>query len=58
MKRQKSPCINECDFSYPKGWCSGCGRTRQECNKWKSMKPYDINNLLKELPKRLRLIVK
>ncbi|MCV2403587.1 DUF1289 domain-containing protein [Marinomonas sp. C2222] len=53
MKRQKSPCIDACDFSHQKGWCAGCGRTRPECNQWKNMKPYDINKLQKELQKRL-----
>ncbi|MFI3276185.1 DUF1289 domain-containing protein, partial [Vibrio sp.] len=39
MKKQKSPCIEMCDFSNSKGWCLGCGRTREECKAWKSMKP-------------------
>ena len=29
-KRKKSPCIDVCDFSGTKGWCRGCGRTREE----------------------------
>ncbi|HCE1577510.1 DUF1289 domain-containing protein [Vibrio parahaemolyticus] len=53
MKKQKSPCVDLCDFSNPKGWCLGCGRTREECKKWKAMKPYAINILQKELKKRL-----
>ncbi|WP_039983683.1 DUF1289 domain-containing protein [Vibrio sagamiensis] len=53
MKKQKSPCIDLCNFSSTKGWCLGCGRTRAECKKWKAMKPYDINILQKELKKRL-----
>ncbi|PNQ54130.1 DUF1289 domain-containing protein, partial [Vibrio agarivorans] len=28
MKKQKSPCIDLCNFSSTKGWCLGCGRTR------------------------------
>ncbi|WP_435249189.1 DUF1289 domain-containing protein [Vibrio sp. nBUS_14] len=52
MKKQKSPCIDMCDFSNSKGWCLGCGRTREECKAWKSMKPYAINTLKKELIKR------
>ena len=39
-KRNKSPCIDICEFVQPNGWCVGCGRTRDECQKWKSMKPY------------------
>ena len=40
MKKKKSPCIDICEFSGPKGWCIGCGRTRDECQKWKTLKPY------------------
>ena len=53
MKRSKSPCIDVCKFSGQNNWCLGCGRTRQECQQWKSMKPYAKNILLKELPKRM-----
>ena len=53
MKLRKSPCIDVCDFSGPKGWCSGCGRTRQECQRWKKMKPYESKILEKDLEKRL-----
>jgi len=56
MKRNKSPCIDVCDFSGPKNWCTGCGRTRLECQKWKSMKPYAKNSIEKELKKRLSRI--
>ncbi|WP_295893664.1 DUF1289 domain-containing protein [uncultured Vibrio sp.] len=56
MKKQKSPCINHCDFSGSKGWCLGCGRTRNECQKWQAMKPFDINNLRKVLGKRMNQI--
>ncbi|MFT6877684.1 MAG: putative Fe-S protein YdhL (DUF1289 family), partial [Granulosicoccus sp.] len=37
----------------PKGWCLGCGRTRQECQEWKTIKPYARNLLQKELKKRV-----
>ncbi|MDP2571833.1 DUF1289 domain-containing protein [Vibrio penaeicida] len=53
MKKRKSPCIDMCDFSGTKGWCLGCGRTREECQKWKSMKPYAAKLLQKELQKRM-----
>ncbi|MEE1675201.1 DUF1289 domain-containing protein [Agarivorans aestuarii] len=53
MKKQKSPCIDVCNFSGPKGWCLGCGRTRKECQTWKTMKPYDANKLQKSLEKRM-----
>ena len=53
MKRRKSPCIDVCEFTGPNGWCVGCGRSWQECQKWKKMKPYEINILQKELKKRL-----
>lgn len=47
MKKQKTPCIDHCDFTNSKGWCLGCGRTREECKKWKTMKPYAVNLLQK-----------
>ena len=53
MKPAKSPCIDICDFSGPKGWCLGCGRTRAECDKWKKMRPYDVKVLKGQLQKRL-----
>jgi len=57
-KKQKSPCIDVCKFSGPKGWCLGCGRTRGECQKWKNLKPYDKKNLEKSLRKRMIIIDK
>ncbi|MEM7018187.1 MAG: DUF1289 domain-containing protein [Pseudomonadota bacterium] len=56
MKRPKSPCIDVCEFVGPNGWCLGCGRTRQESQKWKAMKPYARNILQKELQKRISQI--
>ena len=56
MKKPKSPCIEVCNFSGPNGWCLGCGRTRNECQRWKKMKPYEIKNINKELNKRLNKI--
>jgi predicted Fe-S protein YdhL (DUF1289 family) len=53
MKRHKSPCIDKCDFSGPKGWCVSCARTIQECKEWKKMKPYDKNILENALKKRM-----
>ena len=56
MKKNKSPCIDVCDFSGPHGWCLGCGRTRNECDKWKKLRPYDIKIIQKQLEKRRSLI--
>jgi len=55
-KNKKSPCINICEFSGPKGWCIGCGRTRDELKKWKSLKPYARTALDKELERRMSKI--
>ena len=52
MKKHKSPCIDFCEFSGPSGWCLGCGRTREECVRWKKMKPYEANIIVKELVRR------
>ena len=56
MKRTCCPCIDMCIFSGPKGWCLGCGRTRQECQKWKKMKPYAKISLQRELKRRMSKI--
>jgi len=53
MKKNKSPCIDACDFSSPKGWCLGCARTRKECQQWKAITPYRLKILQKDLEKRL-----
>jgi predicted Fe-S protein YdhL (DUF1289 family) len=58
MKANKSPCIDVCQFSGPQGWCIGCGRTRDECQQWKSMKPYARQAVLRELKKRLARMAK
>ena len=51
-EKPKSPCIDVCEFSRPKGWCVGCGRTREETVGWKKMKPYEVNVISKELKRR------
>ena len=56
MKSQKSPCVDVCKFTGRNGWCIGCGRTREECQKWKKLKPFDIKILQKQLKKRMLLI--
>ena len=53
MKRNNSPCIDACDFSGKNNWCLGCGRTRNECTKWKQMKPFVKTRLLNELKRRM-----
>lgn len=58
MKQNNSPCIDVCQFSGPRGWCIGCGRTRDECQQWKSMKPYARQTVLRELQKRLSRMAK
>ena len=56
MKRSGSPCIDICHFSQKSGWCKGCGRTREEAKKWRSMKPFTKNALLKDLTRRMTII--
>tara|TARA_B100001287_G_scaffold233850_1_gene205395 strand:- start:439 stop:624 length:186 start_codon:yes stop_codon:yes gene_type:complete len=56
MKRNGSPCIDICHFSRKSGWCKGCGRTREEAKKWRSMKPFAKNALLKDLTRRMTII--
>ena len=56
MKRYKSPCISICQFVGKNLWCIGCGRTRDECKKWKNMKPFAIIRLQRDLKKRMLII--
>ena len=56
MKKPKSPCVELCQFTGPNNWCLGCGRTREECIRWKSMKPYKKKKLENELKRRLAKI--
>ena len=37
------------------GRCLGCGRTRNECDKWKKLRPYDIKIIQKQVEKHLKL---
>ncbi|MFL2844937.1 MAG: DUF1289 domain-containing protein [Candidatus Puniceispirillaceae bacterium] len=53
LKKNKSPCIDICEFSGPNGWCLGCGRTRDECDRWKKMKPYEFKIIQKQLKNRM-----
>jgi predicted Fe-S protein YdhL (DUF1289 family) len=53
MKKRKSPCIDICEFTGPGGWCIGCGRTREECAKWKKMKPFEVKMIERDLKRRM-----
>ncbi len=56
MKRKNSPCIDVCQFSGKNGWCKGCGRTREEARKWRSMKPFAKTAVLRDLSRRIAII--
>ena len=56
MKRKGSPCKDICQFSQKSVWCKGCGRTREEAKKWRSMKPFAKKALLKDLTRRMTII--
>ena len=58
MKQRKSPCIDICNFTGPKGWCLGCGRTKEESRRWRNLKPYDKIKILKNLKKRMLVLEK
>ena len=58
MKKRKSPCIDVCEFTGPSGWCLGCGRSREECARWKKMKPYEANIIERELVRRMSKMTK
>ena len=53
MKKRKSPCVDVCQFSGPNGWCIGCGRSREECARWKKMKPFEVNKIENEIKQRM-----
>ena len=56
MKRNKSPCIDVCQFLGKNSWCIGSGRTLDECKKWKNMKPFATMRLLRDLAKRMIIL--
>ena len=56
MKRKNSPCIDICQFSGKNGWCRGCGRTRDEARKWKSIKPFAKTAIPENLARRIAII--
>jgi len=51
-KGKKSPCIDVCKYSGPKGWFISGGLNSKEISNWKAIEPYDKNRLLKELQRR------
>ncbi|WP_082356091.1 DUF1289 domain-containing protein [Novosphingobium sp. AAP83] len=51
-----SPCIDVCIFERANGWCTGCGRTKPECSKWRTMPRREQQALLATLRKRLRAL--
>ncbi|WP_071889843.1 DUF1289 domain-containing protein [Obesumbacterium proteus] len=54
----KSPCIDECLFLNPKGWCQGCGRTLKEAREWQKLSPFHRKKIENALPTRLRNLKK
>ena len=56
MKRKNSLCIDICQFYGKNSWCRGCGRTRDEARKWKSIKPFAKTAILKDLARRIAII--
>jgi len=52
----QSPCVDICVFDKDSGWCVGCGRTRVECNRWKSAPRRELRAIMAALAKRLRTL--
>ena len=52
MSKNLNPCINICRFIGIKGWCIGCGRTKEEAQKWKNLKPFIQKKIINKLKKR------
>jgi uncharacterized protein len=54
--KMPSPCVDICVFDKDSGWCVGCGRTRVECNLWKSAPRRQQRAIAAALPRRLRAL--
>ncbi|MDA8110631.1 MAG: DUF1289 domain-containing protein [Betaproteobacteria bacterium] len=48
----KSPCVNVCHMSPPRGVCVGCCRTLQEIARWSEMTDAERDAVIAELPRR------
>lgn len=54
-----TPCMGICTIDEGKGWCIGCGRTRQEIASWRRLTDQERLQLIKkELKDRLKLMGK
>lgn len=49
----KSPCIDVCKFDGRTGWCVACGRTQEECRKWRKAARPKLMAISADLPRRL-----
>ena len=56
MSRLASPCISICRFDGRTGWCVGCGRTLPECAAWKRAKPFVLQRIARDLPRRVKAL--
>jgi len=58
IKKRKSQCVDVFQVTGTSGWCIGCGRSHEECAKWKKMKPYEANKIKSELKQRMAKMAK
>ncbi|MFT2798903.1 DUF1289 domain-containing protein [Serratia sp. N21D137] len=49
----KSPCIDICVFDPLTGWCTGCGRNRDEATCWRKLSTYRRKAVERDLERRL-----
>lgn len=49
----KSPCVDVCRFDGRTGWCVACGRTLDECRKWRKSARPQLMAISADLPRRL-----
>ena len=52
----ESPCILVCSIDMKTGYCSGCGRTRDEIGDWMTMTPGERRAVMEILPARLETV--
>jgi len=56
MSIKSNPCINICSFIGIKGWCIGCGQTKEESNNWNNLKPLIKKKMKNKLKKRKKIM--
>ncbi|MBM3487787.1 MAG: DUF1289 domain-containing protein [Alphaproteobacteria bacterium] len=54
MAKTGSPCLDICRWDSRTGWCVGCGRTRDEHDRWAKIGPFRQRTVTADLPRRMK----